>query len=121
MTISAPFSIALPSSLRAPAQRRTPAIEKMISPVPFSRIGMLMVPSEPSIREAGYRGEQKADDCEHVRMPGEEIASSTEPRQESHRRRSVEPGNVRAASEPAVRGFSPGVMRVMKWQVHVER
>jgi len=26
------------------------AIEKMISPVPLSRIGMLMVPSEPSIR-----------------------------------------------------------------------
>src|SRR4029077_15767186 len=49
-TTSVPFSSGLPSSQRAPAQRRAPPREKMISPVPFSRMGMLIVPTEPSIR-----------------------------------------------------------------------
>src|SRR5260370_36954294 len=54
-------------------------------------------------------------------MPREQIARSTEPRQESHRRRSVEPGNVRAASEHTVGGASSRVVRAMEWQGDLER
>src|SRR5260370_34475985 len=53
-------------------------------------------------------------------MPREQIARSTEPRQESHRRRSVEPGNVRAASEHTVGGASSRVVRAMERQVDLE-
>src|SRR5206468_12929338 len=49
-------------------------------------------------------GKQQAEYCEQVRMPREQITCATEPGQESHCRRSVEPGNVRSASEPAMRG-----------------
>src|SRR5258708_21345059 len=54
-------------------------------------------------------------------MPREQITLATKPRKECHRRRSVEPGNVRAASKTAVRSTGPGVMRTVKRQVHFER
>src|SRR5882724_1182307 len=53
-------------------------------------------------------------------MPRKQVACSTEPRQESHRRRSVEPGNVRAALESGMGGAGSSVMRAMKGQVPLE-
>src|SRR5713226_115240 len=54
-------------------------------------------------------------------MPSKQIARSAEPRQESHCRRSVEPGNVRAALESGMGRTGSAVMRAMKWQVPLER
>src|SRR5437016_6802488 len=56
-----------------------------------------------------------------MRVAREQIARSAEPRQKSHCRRSVEPGNVRAAPRPAVGGAPSRLMRAMEWQVHLER
>ena len=53
-------------------------------------------------------------------MPRQQVARSAEPRQVSHCRRSVEPGNVRAAPEAAMRGAGSPVMRAMKWEVPLE-
>src|SRR6267143_2277534 len=54
-------------------------------------------------------------------MPRKQIACPAEPRQESHCRRSVKPGNVRSASEPAVRSAGSRVIRAMERQVPLER
>src|SRR5579864_157320 len=54
-------------------------------------------------------------------MPGKQIACASKPRQECHRRRSVEPGNMRAASKTAVGSACSGVMRAVERQVHFER
>src|SRR4029077_14286949 len=56
-----------------------------------------------------------------VRMPCEQVARSAEPRQESHCRRSVEPGNVRAAPESGMGRIGSAVMRAMKRQVPLAR
>src|SRR5258708_20338598 len=54
-------------------------------------------------------------------MPQKQLPLSTNPPKKSQCRRSVEPGNVRAASEPAVGSAGSPVMRAMKWQVPLER
>src|SRR5580704_18759775 len=54
-------------------------------------------------------------------MPREQIACASKPRQECHRRRSVEPGNMRATTKPPVGCGRSSVMRAMEGQVHFER
>src|SRR5260370_2183126 len=62
-----------------------------------------------------------------MRMPRKQIARPPEPCKKSHRRRGVEPGNMCAAFQPAVRGAGSHVMRAMKgqvdfeWQMEVDR
>src|SRR6266478_681141 len=113
----------------ARADRHADCAEQTLDPVVLAlhrRVGRAHdfhheTEDDESRRQACEGGKQQAEYCEQVRMPGEEIAGATEPGQKGHGRRSVEPGNVRTASESGMGSAGSGVMRPVEWQMHLER
>ena len=66
----------------------------------------------------GYNGREKI-------MRRQDVADSSEPREKSHRRRSVKPRHVHAAVRRVLRPMRMSVpartvMRAMEWHVHTE-